>query len=101
MFIVFLHVLNTLKLLADKVFKSTDLRTVLTRAEKSHPMYTRPRATVFVRRRSAHHGYYCLSARELELTLMQLTILPSTRLNRKQNFQTVVKSILMNLYLNQ
>ena len=40
-------------------------------------------------------------ARALGLTLTQLTTPPSSRLTLKQNFPTVTKSILMNLYLNQ
>ena len=42
-----------------------------------------------------------VKARALELTLTQSTTPPSARLKSKQNFPTVTKSILMNLYLNQ
>jgi len=41
------------------------------------------------------------ATRALGLTLTQSTTLPSTRLKWKQNFPTVTKSSLMNLYLNQ
>ena len=54
---------------------------------------------------SAHtfcaHASYDLSARVLELTSTPSTTPPSTRLKLKQNFPTVTKSTLMNLYLKQ
>lgn len=41
------------------------------------------------------------AARGLEVTLTQSTTLPSTRLKWKQNYLTVTKSSLLNLYVNQ
>ena len=48
---------------------------------------------------SAHHARYGLTAtRALGLTLTQSTTLPCARLKLKQNFPTVIKSSLINLY---